>query len=440
MKKTTAAVALSAAALVGYGTERVLDPGKLSREEALAIHQALVEVERAEATEHRVHEEILARAEEYRTDVELLVPVTELLLEIDRVQRSNNEYVRKVIADAYLFEDAPEEPEPEPEPEETTEYDVDPVFLEGGAYGWMRELRPEGRFEVGGFGGLTHDGDGFPTGWNSAEVLELPAGMSGHRIVYNNAKAEWGEAGPKWGVRQYNVTGELSDLEFWRVGDFEKGREGHMVYQNLARGGVTYRNLKGVQCGGQFLQLVFREGETKMDPADWPQPDDWVRILDCEWVDGGNINEGQAVRAARPIAFYNPGTRLLIDGLDVDVDVPDFAWSAGTANSHGVLSVVPGQKYRRCPEAIVRNVRATCRRPDRSMVAFAAVDVALLESSRLEAPGGTPVVSISDNCGTVTIRDLELPVTVKIVSAETGRAVETLELAAGDDYEVTFGN
>lgn len=286
----------------------------------------------------------------------------------------------------------------------------DPVFGPGGAYEHLPD--PIGSFEP-----MSHEPLELSSN-NSDQVWTFPtAKHQGKRYLGDSASAPWGDHGPLWGFRCYNVEGEIRDLEVWRCGDFHKGREGHLFYFNVF-GDLLISNCTGNQHGGQFLQLVWREGETRIDESLWNHENHTVRVENCQSIDGGCINEGMAVRASWPIAFYNPGQSLEIDNFVLRAhNVSDFQYNGITYNSHGCLFVGPGQVYRRTPNVIVRNVDAECLRPDRSMMKFWGVDNVLVENCRLVAVDGECSITIVDDCGRVELRNIDTdgaPLKIKI--------------------------
>jgi len=320
-----------------------------------------------------------------------------------------------------------------------------PPFLDGAPYGWLPDLTEddlEGA-ELREFYRLGKDpAEGLLGGWNSDQIVQLPAEFSNRRIVYNSHKAPtWDEWGPKWGIRAYNSEGTIRDLVQYRVGDFTKGREGHAIYLNIA-GDLLLERVEAYQCGGQFLQLVWRAKETLIAPEDFDQADHLVRVVDCVSVDNGAINYGSAVRASYPLAFYNPGQRLELIRFKVRTKLEPFQTSSGLRTSHGGVFVGPGQEYRRCASAYIEDLDVEVWGSDRSEVKLWAVDEAILLRPRIIDHGGTADVVIVDDCGVVKIIEprTDIFVSVKSAAKPYSAPIQTHKVRAGETWTFRGNN
>lgn len=272
---------------------------------------------------------------------------------------------------------------------------------------------PRGLFELGGWDSLAN------FGWESDHAWAIPPTLSDRRVVFNNAAASWGEHGPKWGIRSYNVVGKLADLELWRCGDWSNGREGHACYLNVA-GDLELTRLRAVQCGGQALQIVWRVGETRMPRSSWPTAANLIALLDCSAQDCGAITDGQAVRASWPFSFFATGARVELKDLRVDTRLPEFVGDRGERfRAHGALLVTGGEEGRRTPNLVVDGLAGKVTRCDRSEVRLQSVDVAELRNLTLTEEGGDGActVDVVDDCRSVHISGSSSTVVVRVISS-----------------------
>lgn len=310
-----------------------------------------------------------------------------------------------------------------------TEYDFTP-FVAAGVFSGATP--PRGIFEAGGWDSLSN------FGWQSNRAWPVPASLSARRVVFNNLAASWGEHGPKWGVRAYNVVGVLSDIELWRVGDWSNGREGHSVYLNVA-GDLDVSRLRAVQCGGQMLQIVWRVGETQMPRAEWPTSANLISINECTAQDCGAITAGQAVRASWPVSIFATGARVEVHNLTVNARLPEFIGDRGEVfRAHGALLVSGGEEGRRTPELTVDGLAGSVTRCDRSEIRLAEVDTANLSNISLVEQGGDGVCTIDvvDDCHQVHVSASPVPVTVRIIAASKpfSAPYKTVSVPAGTEF------
>ncbi len=292
--------------------------------------------------------------------------------------------------------------------------------------------RPTGVFELGGPRSLAN------FGYQSDHAEPAPAAISGRRVVFNDAPEPWGDRGPLWGVRAYNVVGEIHDLELWRCGDWTRGREGHAVYLNVA-GSLLIDGLTGVQCGGQLLQLVWRVSETRMPRAEWPDAADQIELLNLRASDCGAINQGMSVRASWPVSIFATGARVSISSLEVRTCLPWFEGDRGERfRSHGALLLEWGEEGRRTPELRVVGLHGRVCSSDRPEVRLSAVDAAYLSAITMTEEGGDGACTISliDDCGSLEVTDVRAPVRVELRSAARpwGMPVRTVDVPVGGSF------
>jgi len=267
-------------------------------------------------------------------------------------------------------------------------------------------------FEAGGPSSLAN------FGWMTAVPHSVPATCSNRRVVFNNRAESWGDRGPLWGIRGYNVMGVLENLEMWRCGDWTQGREGHAVYLNVA-GSLTVRKLKAVQCGGQLLQLVWRASETRMLEALWPDANDTILLEECEAVDCGAINEGMAVRASWPVSIFHPGQRIAVRDLVVETNLPTFVGgTAGPCNSHGALVATWGERGVKTPELVIDGLHGRLVKPDRSVIRLTGVGHTELRRIGLTVEGGAMNVALVEDCDSLIVEDCTVPVRVDFAAAD----------------------
>jgi len=291
--------------------------------------------------------------------------------------------------------------------------------------------KPSGAFEAGGWDSLLSGG------WMSDQQFELPPSISSRRIVYDDLTAPWGEHGPKWGVRCYNAVGEIRDLVLWRVGDWTKGREGHALYLNAA-GDLLLSGCRGIQCGGQALQVVWRAAETRIPRALWPSAANLIEIRDQVAIQCGAINLGTAVRASWPVSVFATGARVLVKSLYVREELSAFIVNQRAYQSHGALLVTGGEEGRRTPSLVVEGLVGEIRRPDRTPIRLTAIDHAKVRGVSLKVDGGntTLTIDVVDDCQTLRVEESTVPILVRIFSASDPyrKIRETREVPSGTGW------
>lgn len=235
----------------------------------------------------------------------------------------------------------------------------------------------------------------------------------GRRLLGNDAAAAWGDHGPLWMCRLYDVVGLIDDLHIMRPGDYAKGREGHGIYFNLM-GDVTVRDYHAIQCGGQALQVVSpweRTKETAVPQAEWPTSANALSIERIYARDCGIINVGLAVRASWPIALYGLPCAIHLGGGAVEtLESPEFSHHGQTYRSHGALFVGQPAQGKRVPKLTGVSFRTDLIAPDREDFRLWAVDLVEFEGFAAARTGLSgfreqPVLAIVDDCKRVVLRD-----------------------------------
>ena len=239
--------------------------------------------------------------------------------------------------------------------------------------------------------------------------------------VGNNDVAPWGDHGPLWFCRWYNALGTVGGFDVFRIGDFTRGREGHVFYFNCLED-VTIQNVNAYQCGAQFAQMVWRPNETTIPPQNWHQQDFTVTIRDCSVIDQGVINTGVAVRASWPISFFNPGQDLVVENLLLDVDIANFFNSSmqGPFNSHGAILCTPGSTVE---NVTITNPVIRLRRPDRALFRFWGAQNISITGGSVDITAGTRQIDLVDTAGvqTLSIQGMSttFPILVRILSTSS---------------------
>jgi hypothetical protein len=231
-------------------------------------------------------------------------------------------------------------------------------FRPGGSYAYLEDPVGEG-WEVLKQPVLKVDSN------KTAEIITWETSeWEGRKYLGNSANSSWGERGPKWGWRRYNLQGLIKDLIVWRIGDFHQGREGHGIYANVY-GDLTIADSSFDQCGAQALQLVWRPKETLVPQGDWPDASRTITLDEVHATDCGVINKGSQVRASWPFAIYSPGQNIRIEGCSNACNIASFyiPGKNGTFRSHGSLIVSPAQTYRRTQLVEVDGFTSTVERP-----------------------------------------------------------------------------
>lgn len=263
----------------------------------------------------------------------------------------------------------------------------------------------------------------------------LPMRLSDRVVVFDNKMSPWGDHGPLWGLRGYDVFDRLENLQLWRVGDWTKGREGHAVYLNVS-GDLLIRNLSGIQCGAQLLQIVWRKAESR-----WQQPTlkNTIRLSKLLAFNCGMINSGMAVRASWPVSIFNTGAGISIDNVTVVTNLPPFVGDRNeTFRSHGALMVGPSEREPyRTPWLHVVGLKSRLNLPDRDEVRIDSVDSAILTGlDMIRNDGAPPRVTIVDDCGEVFIGEVRAPLEVCIRDKTRPFNMPTLvkRLKMGEDW------
>lgn len=385
--------------------------GEVTVEEAQAIWNAIGEIETAHEIHTATHATILRNLHEGDYDEEVLTRVLELLVELDRQEGEWVGYLRETFARSWM----PAPPKPvEPVPPE--DYPLGADFGPDGRYNFLPDEPVLELLEAG--ASLQNDPENpdvmvWNAGWNSDQIVVAPDELSGQAVVYTSTFNEYhNETLPKWGIRSYNVVGSIEDLTLARVGDFTSGREGHGIYVNLG-GSFGVKDYTALQCGGQAIQVVFRESETRLPQSQWPDSSDTLLLENVSAIDCGMINDGMAVRASYPFAIYNPGTKVVITNLKVHTTNGEaFPTSTGEGRSHGALFVGYGQTQRRTPYLNVTGVDLLCIDPDRPMIKLEGIDVARIREGSIVVPGSLGRVEVADDCGSVTLGPFDTDIQV----------------------------
>lgn len=394
-----------------------------------------------------------------------LIQTTRALLEAAEVEnRALREQVRRLQGDRGEVDDDDDQGDvgqgEEPPAANVLNYTESAPFRDGNKYAWLEDLTEPERTGAA----LGGDQSLWMAGWNSANIVKFPASLSGRTIVWNSTEAPWGnDYGPLWGIRSYNVGGTLRDFTQYRVGDFHKGREGHAIYLNVY-GDVLLERVIAKQCGAQFAQIVWRPGETKIKPELWDHADRTVRIVDCASIDNGAINEGNAVRASWPLAYYGPGQSIELIRFKVRTKLEPFKISGNPGRqSHGAVFIGPGtsqpsnldpnapgnfvfagdvvnedtlQCYGRTPKALIVDLDVEVWNSDREEVRLWNVGDALVDSARIVDHGGVADLVIVNDCGRVEIREPENDISVRVVSRfkPYGSPLSTHKVRAGETW------
>ena len=325
-----------------------------------------------------------------------------------------------------LAEPSPGDPTP-PDPEPIDPPDPAPAegiegapFEDGGFYEWLPDVydleelgAPAWLRDLAGGNGLDVHSSSLTSlgpermvisgGWKSSEWFDLPAEASHRRDRAVSAQTSWGDPGPLWYQRAYEVRGRVDDVLVWRVGDFIKGREGHVAYHNV-RGDLVIDTLVGIQHGAQLVQLCWREGETKSDPSEWPEKNARTIVLRrLASIDGGIIDKRpgvplSAVRASWPVTIFAPGhDEILVEEPFIRTNTPEphLHSTLGLCRSHGFLLCAPSQRPSFTKHLAVTDADVELVAPDRSVVRIVSFGEAELASGRMSVLGhdGEPMPS-----------------------------------------------
>jgi len=305
----------------------------------------------------------------------------------------------------------PDQPPVTPDPEPIDDADEGPIFEEGGHYAWlpdsymiddapawMHELLGSDKagvaplrldvndprlVEQGPLSAIPRDN------FKSVVPFNLPEEASHLRARCVSAAQPWGEQGPTWFMRNFEVQGELSDIVLWRPGDFGNGREGHCFYFNV-RGDLHMHDIIAVQHGAQAMQLVWRTnsiGETGTinDPEAWPEaqsPPVNILVERFASIDGGVIDERpgvplQAVRASWPFTVFTTGhNSVTMRDLFIRTNLP--VPFKGEFRSHGAIVAAPGKRKVMSNLLILEDLDVELHASDRSIIrcgAFREVEI-----------------------------------------------------------------
>ncbi len=227
--------------------------------------------------------------------------------------------------------------------------------------------------------------------WESDQLYTLPPEASGRWDRCISHAQPWGEQGPLWYARNYEVEGTVGNCVVWRAGDFNKGREGHSRYYNV-RGDLSIHDELHVQCGGQAIQLCWRTGKTKSDPSTWPEnrAGSWIRLENIAAIDPGVINVGQSVRASWPFTIFNTGHAFVeLDGIYLRCNhaQPFDNQQKTNRRSHGFLITAPGKREVRIGQVILNNIDVEITDSDRSMCRHENIGDVIYQSGRMAAHG-----------------------------------------------------
>jgi hypothetical protein len=369
---------------------------------------------------------------------------------------AQHEVVRSILTQSITAGD-PVVVDPEPEPIDA--WEGDPFEADGpyawlpdsydisDAPSWLQSMVGDGQALSVNDPALVNVGWDSPFGRNhysSTEFFILPAHMSHQRRRCVSDVSSWGEAGPKWYARDFEVTGYLDDVLVWRAGDFRAGREGHVLYYNV-RHNLHLKRIVGVQHGAQLVQLVWRvsgSGETGNwnNPAAWPenaQPPASIVIEKCASIDGGVINEGNAVRASWPFSIFNPGHgSVSLHDIFVRCNHPKpFHHSTrGDCHSHGFLLCSAGQRPMRTGTLLLDGIDVECTLPDREMIRVMSVDEVLIGAGRMREHLSSNGITIVNDVKRLRIEpdfDWSGPIHVRSSAAPYGQPITTLQHEAG---------
>lgn len=275
-----------------------------------------------------------------------------------------------------------------------------------------------------------------PNGWKSSNGFTIPDDWSNDRVVWNSTKATWDEYLPKWGIRAYDVRGEIRNLTQFRAGDFTRGREGHAIYLNVFEK-LLIENVHAIQCGGQALQIVWRindPDETIIPPELHDQASYKITIRDSSAIDCGTIYEGSASRASWPLTFYNPGQDLDLIRFTVRTKLQAFQTSGGPKRSRGGVYIGPGQIQRTTNVVRIESLDIEVTESDRDELRLESVASGLILSPRIVDVGGTAEIGIVDDCGRIEIRNAIEPLTVIIRDKAKHRPLTYHKIKAGENF------
>ncbi len=232
------------------------------------------------------------------------------------------------------------------------------------------------------------------------DLAQIPAGS----YVGVDAAAEWGEHGPKWGARIHRATGTLRGVEFYRIGDFSRGREGHALYLSPAFGNVLLEDVHAHGCGGHHSHVRSFSAAHDPDgmPSDLlPRPEDTFTWRRCKARHCDAIVAGDSPRASWTIHFANTGSRARLEACEVECD---HTARGDGPSSTGALLLGFDQEPRRCPLSETYDFRAKLTRPDRACIFLEGQDESRHEDLDLwETDRAAARVRIVDGCGPVHI-------------------------------------
>ena len=250
----------------------------------------------------------------------------------------------------------------------------------------------------------------------SPEPLPVPAELSNKSYIGYQGPPGWQQT--IWLYRLYNAEGVIENVRARRIGDFHKGREGHVIYANVW-GDFEVRNLEVEDIGAQVLQLVWRGQAPKLEEREnrmpgWDEPDGIPAkggTLVLTSITGrrcGLINQGQAVRASWPISIFNPEHRVEMSGIALlNGENPEFVGDRDEMfASHGGISLMPGKRpTQHTPSGFLRDFEIVTRLSDRASLRLWRVESFEVRHGMIAStePGERPYIDIVDDCEAVDI-------------------------------------
>jgi hypothetical protein len=304
----------------------------------------------------------------------------------------------RVALVAHHLEDLAREAQPLPPPYDTWDTEV-PGGLpataredKAGGMGWGEETWWPGRI------------DPSPLRGDAPELSGVWYGAIG--------PTPWGDYGTLWHVRAYNAYGTIDGLEVWGIGDWVKGREGHVLYLScVPHLDTTIQNCRFRRCGAQAIQREWRTTETDIPRDAWGAAGGTFTVEDCDFRETGMISTGLAARASWAMSLYSTGQHTIVRRVThVNYHSP--------APSEGSLFVGYGQSGFRTPTLLVEDCDFWCRSGDRAIIFLQAVDDAVIRNTRLR--GDKAYIDVVDDCGTFALEDYPdgVPTQVRIKRAD----------------------
>jgi hypothetical protein len=215
--------------------------------------------------------------------------------------------------------------------------------------------------------------------------------------------------GTLWHGNGYNLFGTIEGLELWDIGDFAKGREGHGLYVRcVPHLDTTIRNYRVRRIGGQAIQREWRTTETDIPRAVWGAGGGTFLVEDCDFQETGMISKGVAARASWAISLCNTMQATTVRRVThINYYSP--------APHEGSLFVGYGQGGFRTPWLLVEDCLFWNRAADRATIFLEGVDVATIQ--RVTLKGNRPYIDATDDCGSLTVREMPQDTLVRIKHA-----------------------